>query len=333
MFLDRRGLASARFAPAAPARPPVHGVRDAWDPARSWACLSVFVLALLALRFAPLGSPARPVPSFAPLRSRLPFVDVVVLVPSPWKWASRRVRSFETFVATARRAAPRFTAKLIFVMGDDAVPANLSASDAQMVAHPDVLFVTARGCPDLDTIYPGAWDGGMFPPANSSTTCKVLEGAVAAAANFRFRYFARAGDDAYLRWDYFLGERAANYPNERLYLGYVNAGQGVFDHLYGVFGMGRFLPYMTGQGWVLTYDVALLLADGYQRRPRLSTAGPEDAAVALHLFPFNIVFAHTEDFHDPTKRACDESSILVHYVTDEMVCIGQAAFSRRLLSK
>ena len=280
-----------------------------------WAGLLAFFLAFCALLV--LSPPLRPALPEAKARPghNLPYVDVVVIVPSPWKWPLRRLRAYEAFLATARRAAPRFTAKLIFVMGDDYVPVELSADDARMTAHPDVLFVTARGCPDLDTLWPGAWDGGMFPPVNSSTTCKVLEGASAAIEHFRFSYFARSGDDAYLRWDYFLAERAPNLPDTRLYLGAANAHQHVFDHLYSVFGEGYFLPYMTGQGWILSYDVARMLGDGYRRRPKLSTAGPEDAAVALHLFPFDVNFIDTPDFHDPGRRPCTEETILVHYMT------------------
>jgi hypothetical protein len=278
-----------------------------------WAA-TVLLAALASLHFSgPATAPGRA------LKPSLPFVDIVVLVPSPWKWDARRLYVFDAFLGTAARAAPRFTAKLIFVMGDDAVPATLSPTDARIAAHPSVLFVTAPACPDLDTHWPGASDGAMFPPANSSTTCKVLEGAAVAVEKFRFKYFARAGDDAYLRWDYFLAERAGAYPSEHLYLGLESGRQGVFKHLFDTFGVGFFLPYMTGQGWILTHDVTSALRDGYRRSPRLTTAGPEDAAIALHLFPFDVTTVSSVDFHDPSTHACNREDILVHYVTDAMV--------------
>jgi len=198
------------------------------------------------------------------------------------------------------------------------VPDALNEWDQDAVAHPHVTFVTARGCPDADTFWPGATDGAMFPPANSSTTCKVLEGASVAVERFRFRYFARIGDDAYLRWDHLLGTVAPTLPASFI-MGRFSARQGVFSHLTGVFGGGLFLPYPLGMGYVMTHDVAAYLREGYRTLPRLTTAGPEDAAIALHLYPLHTERLHSEDFHDPTNHACSATTILVHYVTQKMV--------------
>jgi hypothetical protein len=40
---------------------------------------------------------------------------------------------------------------LVFVMGDDAAPAALAASDAALFAAPGVFAVTARACADIQT--------------------------------------------------------------------------------------------------------------------------------------------------------------------------------------
>jgi hypothetical protein len=282
-------------------------------------CTLLLLLLLAAALRAAAGAAAPPAAAAA---APLPFVDLVMVVPNPWQWPARRRSLFEAFVATQRRAAGAFTAKLIFVMGDDAVPAAATPEDAAARAHPDVAFVTAPGCPDLDGWVPGAWDGERFPVANSSTTCKVLEGIAVATERFAFSYLARVGDDAYFRWDYFLRERAAALPRAGLYLGAINSIQRVFDHLRPVFGNGLFLPYATGQGWVLSQDVARYLGQGYRRTPRLRTAGPEDAAIALHLWPFDVTPLHSGDFHGPRERACSASSLLVHYMSLQMVRWG-----------
>ena len=307
------------------------------------------------------GAAAPDAAAAAPPREK---VDIVLVVPNPWPWAERRRAQFEAFLATARRARGAFTAKLIFVMGSESVdglPARESPDDAPARAHADVLFVTAPACPDADAFVPSRWDGQQFPPTNSSTTCKVLEGIAVAVERFEFNFLARVGDDAYFRWDYFLRERAAALPARGLYLGSINSVQHVFDHLKPVFGGVEgeavlFFPYATlvrparpphtprmqnththgqppspphkhnthiplpnrGQGWVLSPDVARYLAQGYRRLPRLRTVGPEDAAIALHLRPFQISPVHTKDFHGVGAKggaSCTATSLLVHYMT------------------
>ena len=246
----------------------------------------------------------------------LPFVDLVIVVTNPWSWSSRRLNLFRAFCATQART--RFTAKMIFVMGADRHPPALSAADAEVFAHPDVAFVSAARCADLDGIWPTATDGGAFPPVNSSTTCKVLKGVTEALARFRFRYLARIGDDSYLRWDRLLEAVLPPLPEAGLLMGRFNSNQGVFSHLVGVFGKGKFLPYATGQGYVMTPDVAAYLAAGFRASPGLTTAGPEDAAVGLHLAPLALLNYHNEDFHDPYHRACSADSLLVHYMSKAM---------------
>ena len=77
----------------------------------------------------------------------------------------------------------------------------------------------------------------------------------------------------------------------------------------------------SGQGWVLSTDVARYLAQGYRRRPRLRTAGPEDAAIAFHLWPFQVSPIHSPDFHGTSEKrgkACSATSLLVHYMTPQL---------------
>lgn len=245
----------------------------------------------------------------------LPYVDIVIAVTSPWLWVTRRIDQFQNFVASQRRS--KFSAKLLFVMGEPE-QRKLNDWDLDAIGHPDVAFVTARGCPDADTYWPGATDGAMFPPVNSSTTCKVLEGASVAVERFRFKYFARIGDDAYLHWDYFLAQVAPTLP-EPFIMGRFSSKQAVFSHLQGVFGSGKFLPYPLGMGYVMSYSVAAYLREGYRTTPRLTTAGPEDAAIALHLYPLSIARIHSDHFHDPSDHECTHSTILVHYVSRKMV--------------
>jgi len=197
----------------------------------------------------------------------------------------------------------------------------MSEADKILFSHPEVGFVNVPNCKDVDMkAWPGSWDGIMFPPVNSSTTCKVLGGAAYAVEHFRFKYLARSGDDSYLRWDYFLEKRSNEYAHEWMMLGNFNDNQNVFDHLWVTFGKGRFPPYATGQGYIMTWDVANYLRVGYLAgKTHVTTAGPEDAAIALILIPLDMNNLHTEDFHDPYKRSCSAETLLVHYVTKAMV--------------
>ena len=248
----------------------------------------------------------------------LPFVDLVLVVTNPWKWSSRRLDVYKAFVATQARTTRR--AKLIFVMGGDGQPQAQSAADAAMFAHPDVSWVAAPGCPDLDD---GLWDGWPWPAVNSSTTCKVLEGAAVATERFRFRYLARAGDDTYLRWDYFFDAIAPLLPTQAMLMGTYTYDNRVKPHLKKQLGDGVFLPYATGAGYIMTPDVAHYLAAGYRASPRIITAGPEDAALAYILYPLNIHYHNDDNFQDVTYRqwgiaVCTRESILIHYVTKAM---------------
>jgi hypothetical protein len=266
--------------------------------------------------------PAARVP--APAATQRVRVDIVLVIPNPWPWAARRRAQFEAFLATQRRVRGAFTAKLIFVMGSETNgPSPEEApEEASARAHPDVHFVSAPACPDVDESVPSRWDGQMFPPINSSATCKVLEGIAVASERFDFAYLARVDSDAYFRWDYFLRERARALPKTGLYLGSINRIQAVFDNLRGVFGSGRFFPFAAGQGWILSPDVARYLAGGYRRSPRLRTVGPEDAAIAFHLWPFSVIPMDSPDFHVTQSKggkACTAQSLLVHYMTPALV--------------
>jgi hypothetical protein len=245
---------------------------------------------------------------------------MVIIVTNPWRWSHRRGPVAKAFRQTRDRVKGRYKARLLFVFGDNESPSELSEEDRAIFSDPDIGFVNVPNCKDYDDKgWPTAWDGVMFPPVNSSTTCKVLGGAAFAVENFRFKYFARSGDDSYLRWDYFLRERAEFIGKEWTLMGFFNSNQGVFDHLHTVFGKGRFPNYATGQGYIMTHDVASYLRAGYKSRPPIVSAGPEDAAIALHLWPLDMANIHSEDFHDVYLRSCSDSTILVHYVTKEMV--------------
>jgi hypothetical protein len=175
-------------------------------------------------------------------------------------------------------------------------------------------------CRDADEAVPGVDGivfGAFFPTTGSSTTCKVQRAARFAVQAFDFRYLAIVGSDSFFRWPYFLEHWAPQLPTEGLVFGRFHT-QAVFPHLYGVFGHGDYLRYPTGMGYVLSRDVAAYLGASFPAGPRLVTAGPEDAAVGLALSPLELNRVHS-DFFDNAQNGCHEGSVLVHYVTDELV--------------
>lgn len=256
--------------------------------------------------------------SFQTRVSPLPLVDMVIICTNPWKWSSRRADVFRAFLATSERTT--WKAKLIFVMGGDGQPENLDEDDEIIFSHEDVKWVAAPGCPDFDV---GLWDGWPWPVANSSTTCKVLEGAAIASETYSFRYLARIGDDSYLRWDYFLDFWAPRLPTSAMMMGTYTYDNDVKPHLQKQLGGGHFLTYATGAGYIMTPDIAEYLRAGYRASPRFFTSGPEDAALAYLMYPLNVHNERSDQFHDVTYRqwgtkVCTAESILVHYVTKTM---------------
>ena len=111
------------------------------------------------------------------------------------------------------KAAAAFWAarvELRFVIGTEAMPADqLAAVAAEAAAYRDMLLIDA---PDKDE--------GQ-PRVRSATTLKVMHSMRYAVNNYVFDWFARIGDDAYFRVDYFAELALEHtYPKEWAYVGY-----------------------------------------------------------------------------------------------------------------
>ena len=270
---------------------------------------------------------------------QLPFVDIVILVPSVVEWAERRNHLRAQFARTAALLPAKTSAVLLFVVGSRAyggigAPPTLPAREA--AAHGDILQVD---CTDRD----GA-NGNAYPPADSATSCKVLAGAVVAVERYNFHFLARVGDDAFFRFDVMLSRIGAAHLAEvsNLALAFWMPGgmigppeeQAERGGPTG-FPSRSYPPYLGGMGYVLSYNLTVVLATA-ATRVGLRDAAAEDSMTGFWLFPFSrkrLARVHTPCFHNhaewvpaPPSRAapvaklwaaqeCSDSSLLIHYMT------------------
>lgn len=158
---------------------------------------------------APPRCPPLPAKAHIMLFASVPNVaaDTARRLPLRAQWA-KNVAMMQRKLAA--RGAPAARVELRFVIGTEAMPADqLAAVAAEAAAQRDMLLIDA---PDKDE--------GQ-PRVRSATTLKVMHSMRYAVNNYVFDWFARIGDDAYFRVDYFAELALEHtYPKEWAYVGY-----------------------------------------------------------------------------------------------------------------
>jgi hypothetical protein len=163
------------------------------------------------------------------------------------------------------------------------------------------------------------------PDDTSSTTCKVYEALKYIVEHYHARYVWRGADDSYLNLRFFFKTVMPTLPTTRLYYGRLrrkveHVEELQLEHqprLQEVFGIRQWGQYMSGMGYMISYDVADFIAT-LKIPPHLTWC--EDLMVGLWLNPFQIQFMHGgELFHEQGERVVENNTehLLVHRVTPE----------------
>jgi len=195
--------------------------------------------------------------------------------------------------------SPRTT--LRFVIGTENMEqTQLDLIKQEATTHEDILLINA---PDEDH---------GEPKHRSATTLKVMHSMRYAANNFVFEYFARVGDDAYFRVDYFadLVLLQKVYPQKNAYIGYKFANHVVpaSDSTH---------SFIVGMGFFVSRDLATYVCKSY---PYLLDGFPEDAIVGSWFVGTNAQVIHEPRFHDidhittVAYARCSNESLLLHHM-------------------
>jgi hypothetical protein len=236
---------------------------------------------------------------------------VYVAVPNAWADVDRRHPLRAQWAKSLDLMEKRLKAKglatppstvLHFVIGLQGLKdGDRAAVSAESAAHNDLLVL-----PNV-----ADRDAGE-PAARSSTTLKVLHSMAHAANHYTFDFYARIGDDAYLRVDYLaellLIDHA--FSLERAYIGYKFPNH----HIPGSQSTHNFI---VGMGFFLSQDLTRyvcreqdLLLDGF----------PEDGIVGSWFVGTKVNVLHEPRFHDidHVKTAayapCSNTSLLLHHM-------------------
>jgi len=241
-----------------------------------------------------------------------PHLLVYVAVPNAWADADRRQPLRAQWAKSLALMEKRLKEKgvagtppatvLHFVIGLEGLSdKDKAAVGAESTAHREFLIL-----PDVMDK-----DAGE-PVSRSSTTLKVMHSMAYAANHYTFNFYARAGDDAYLRIDYLaeliLIDHA--FPLDRAYIGYKFSDH----HIAGSHSTHNFI---VGMGFFLTQDLTRyacraqgMLLDGF----------PEDGIVRSWFVGTKAEVIHDPRFHDidhvntVTYAPCSNTSLLLHHM-------------------
>jgi hypothetical protein len=203
--------------------------------------------------------------------------------------------------ATSHPTPPLPRTALRFVIGTENMEqTQLDRIKQEATTHKDILLIDA---PDEDH---------GEPKHRSATTLKVMHSMRFAANNFLFEYFARVGDDAYFRVDFFaeLVLLQKVYPQKNAYVGYKFANHVVpaSDSTH---------SFIVGMGFFLSRDLATYVCKSY---PFLLDGFPEDAIVGSWFVGTNARVIHEPRFHDidhittVAYARCSNESLLLHHM-------------------
>ena len=215
--------------------------------------------------------------------------------------ASSSSSSSSSSSASSHPTLPPPRTALRFVIGTENMgQTQLDLVKQEAITHKDILLIDA---PDEDH---------GEPKHRSATTLKVMHSMRYAANNFVFEYFARVGDDAYFRVDYFaeLVLLQKVFPQKNAYIGFKFANHVVpaSDSTH---------SFIVGMGFFLSRDLATYICKSY---PYLLDGFPEDAIVGSWFVGTNARVIHEPRFHDidhittVAYARCSNESLLLHHM-------------------
>ena len=240
-----------------------------------------------------------------------PYLLVYVAIPNAWadadrrhplraQWAKSLVLMDKRLKAQGVTDVPATVLHFVIGLG------GLSDKDRAAVrvessTHADLL------------ILPDVADKDVGEPASrSSTTLKVMHSMAYAANHYTFDFYARVGDDAYLRVDYLaeliLIDHA--FPLERAYIGYKFP-----DHR--IAGSHSTHNFIVGMGFFLSQDLTRYVC---RAQDVLLDGFPEDGIVGSWFVGTKADVIHEPRFHDidhvttVAYAPCSNTSLLLHHM-------------------
>ena len=237
----------------------------------------------------------------------LAVVEVVMFIPTPIQWESRRRPVLRQFL---RESWSNSQVQLLFVLGTktgDRLEQDLDTSVVQQ--HPGATYLFTE-CRDFG-------DERNNPNGTSSTTCKVYEACVHIAKHYETKYVWRGADDSYVNLKLFF-QLMPILPKSQLYMGSVLEARKIQPDLLlslqpslgELFNLYQFGGYMGGMGYVLSGDVAEFI--GTLEIPPHQT-WCEDVMVGMWLNPFRITKLQIPDIPDYANLP----PLFVHYMHTE----------------
>ncbi len=235
-----------------------------------------------------------------------------MFIPSPVPWEGRRKQVYTQF---EREGWKLDKVALLFFFGSRAGEKLRDTIDTSgVVKYPRAVNVVVY-CRDEGDEYNN-------PDDTSGTTCKVYEALKYIAANYEAKYVWRGADDSFVNLPYFFSNVMPTIPTKRLYLGRLRRADApaqdlLLSHqprLQELFGIYQFGQYMSGMGYMLSYDVADFVGS-LKIPPHLTWC--EDLMVGMWLNPFQITFMNHPGFHEQGERPADlgKDYLLVHRMT------------------
>jgi hypothetical protein len=241
-----------------------------------------------------------------------PHLLVYVAVPNAWADADRRqplrAQWAKSLALMEKRlkgkgvAGPPPATVLHFIIGLEGLSdKDKAAVGAESTTHRDLLIL-----PDVTDKDVGE------PVSRSSTTLKVMHSMAYAANHYTFDFYARVGDDAYLRLDYLaeliLIDHA--FPLDWAYIGYKFPDH----HIAGSHSTHNFI---VGMGFFLTQDLTRYVC---RAQDVLLDGFPEDGIVGSWFVGTKVDVIHEPRFHDidhvttVAYAPCSNTSLLLHHM-------------------
>ena len=213
--------------------------------------------------------------------------DVVIIVPSVIAWEERRQSQHNQFAKENWRPEQ---AILIFILGTRAGRGLVERVNSSSVTHYAHATYLRTECRDFG-------DEPNNPDNTASTACKVYEAYKFVVETYEAKYIWRICSDSYLNMRYFHNTVMSTLPTTRLFYGRLRKSTeyqsdlqlSAQPKLMEVFGMMQFGQYMSGAGWLVSYDVADLIAS-FKIPPQITWY--DDVMVGMWLSPFQIQFMH-----------------------------------------
>ena len=217
------------------------------------------------------------------LRGEIIRTEVVIFVPSPVEWESRRKFIYSQF---RKEGWVREKAVLLFVFGNRTGNDLSGMVDVSSATRYSGAVNVVLNCMNTD-------ERLKEPDDTAGMVCKLYKSLKYIHANYQANYVWRADSDSYINLIYFFNVVMPSLQRSRLFMGGLLNNNNVFDDsplLKSLFGLTHPGYYMRGGGFLMSFDVVDFIAS-LKIPPHLTSH--DDVMMGMWLRPFQITFLHT----------------------------------------